>query len=266
MRSVPQVLDLGLRGLLRTPQGLGDAKRRPTLVFGQVEWTAAGTYLWQVPPGVYSISGVAIGTGQTGIGSSPFTGGGGGGLHWRNSIPVTPGEWLTIVISVNNIAAVEDTTLKRGAQILLLGGRGQLGGGGGLIGGITPVYDVYGGGGGRGGGSGGGDGNGGLGGGAGGYMGDGGQGGNFVSGAGQMPVLNSGGGRGGDNGGAGTGYSNSVGEGVGLHGRTQDYAPGSSGLIKCGGGGFGGGGNGMVGGLRLIWGRGRSYPDLAKDI
>ena len=100
---------------------------------GQQAWTTAGTFSFVVPDYCYEISAVAIGSGAsgaTGSSSDSFTSGAGGGgaLTYLNGIPVTPGETLTGVIGApgaavtfsntngNNGAAVQ---LLRGATVLL---------------------------------------------------------------------------------------------------------------------------------------------------
>lgn len=203
---------------------------------GQQQWTVPGTYNFVVPAGVFRISGVAVGPGTEAVG---------GGLHWRNRIPVTPGETLTIVVAASNRLPgpgvnVTETAVKRGATFLLRVVQsapyyGTLGGGGGFGGSGAYLSASAGAGG------------------AGGYTGPGGKGGN----PGQPPPDQSGGGTGGN--------PNGDGNGVGLQGRTPDKAPGSLGLPKCGGG-IGEGQNGGDGGVRFMWGGARrSYPDAAAD-
>lgn len=236
---------------------------------GQQEWTTPGTYDFVVPVGVTTLCGVAINGGNMGNGSSPYTGGGGAGLHWRNDMPVTPGEHLTIIVGAKaaNVSQAKGgaTSLKRGSTILLLaepntlhwqGGRGR--------------FDIYGGGGGTGGIGAGADGAGGFGAGTAGYDGDGGAGGTYNAAPGGFPTADSGGGRGGNNKIPGNGRVDQyAGEGVGLQGRTADKAYGSLGAVKCGAGsatpGIVAGGH-QDGGLRLMWGDGRSYPDAAADV
>lgn len=205
-----------------------------SLSAGQSQWTTPGTYSFQVPAGVFRLSGVVIG----GAGDST---GSGGANHWRNSIPVVPGETLSIQVGSNDRFAglPIESYVKRGAVYLLRATHssffGTLGGGGGN-GGSGSINSASAGGGG-----------------AGGYVGNGGSG----SGSGNPPAANSGGGQGGS--------PNSDGQGVGLQGRTPDFAPGSLGTPKCGGG-IGEGQNGGPGGVRLMWGPGRSYPDAAADV
>lgn len=121
-------------------------------IVGQLQWTTPGSFDFIVPAGVTSIAAVSIGSGGGGArgesgdtNSSPA--GGGGALSYRNAIPVTPGETLTIVVSQGGREAVfrgdgnpgADTGIRRGATTFLLksqGGRGgnwssEIGGAGG---------------------------------------------------------------------------------------------------------------------------------------
>jgi hypothetical protein len=258
---------------------------------GQVEWTAEENETWIVPAGVYSICAVAIGGGGGGnIGSvgpsSSFYGPGGGGLHWRNDIAVTPGESLTVVAGIAGLQQFDSQTSAQNggnsyvmrtatAEILVRGYGGKRSAGSGRLGGLNDSGTL-----GGGGGDGGDGGQSGLnsyaggGGGAGGYVGKGGQGGGGAppggtdgdgdNGAGRPPVTDSGGGYGGDGTDDGsTGLA--AGQGVGLQGRTADFAPGSRGTPKVGAGGVYGT-PGQSGGVRIMWGAGRSYPDAAVDV
>jgi hypothetical protein len=67
---------------------------------GQAQFTNPGTFIWQAPVGVTSVSAVCIGGGGGGSSGngSGGAGGGGGGLRWRNNIPVTPGQSYTVVV------------------------------------------------------------------------------------------------------------------------------------------------------------------------
>lgn len=241
-------------------------------VFGQWERTTAGTTTFVVPAGVYAISGVVIGGGSSGRSIDPFEGGAGGGLHWRNDIPVTPGETLDVVVGRGGIYggdhAGRETYLARSATFLLRAGGASL---------TTNVGLTYagtlGGGGGNGGrgGAGFGGADGGLGGGAGGYGGAGGNGENYTSTSGAGANLPPGGasngaGRGGSTPGGPNdvpgGWQSRAGEGVGLHGLTGAY--GSPIGTQCGNASFAT--NAPPGGIRLIWGGGRSYPSNARDL
>jgi hypothetical protein len=67
-----------------------------------------GTYSWTAPAGVTSVSAVAVGAGGGGsvgdymgqdFSSQGFSkAGGGGGLGWKNNIPVVPGQTYTVVV------------------------------------------------------------------------------------------------------------------------------------------------------------------------
>ena len=235
---------------------------------GQQQWTP-GSYTFVVPAGVFFISACGVAGGCAGSGAS-FNGGGAGGLHWRNLIPVTPGESLTVEVGAANttgsIIGGGDTRLLRGATVLLLATGGQAGTGAG-----NGRFDLYGGGGGEGGrGNVGGGGDGGFGGGAAGYVGDGGRGGSYTSTAGGFPTADSGGGLGGNRLTPGNGWTFTYGQGVGLQGRNPGRTPGSLGTPRCGGGmpnvGFSISSVEAQGGLRIMWGDGRSYPDAAANV
>lgn len=66
-----------------------------SVAIGQAMWTTPGQHLFVVPDGVTSISAVCIGKG----GDANTRSGNGGALAWRNAIPVTPGETLTLWVS-----------------------------------------------------------------------------------------------------------------------------------------------------------------------
>ncbi len=66
---------------------------------GDSVFTTPGTYAFQVPTGVTSMSIVAVGGGGGGtVGFNGSASGGGGALGWVNAVPVTPGETLTVVV------------------------------------------------------------------------------------------------------------------------------------------------------------------------
>jgi hypothetical protein len=75
-----------------------------TINIGQQAFTTSGVYSWEVPAGVYSISVVGVGGGQSGgkgvypTNGSGGSGGAGGSLAYRNNISVTPGELLDIYV------------------------------------------------------------------------------------------------------------------------------------------------------------------------
>lgn len=69
---------------------------------GQQIYTLAGTYSFIVPPGITSISAVAVGGSGSSASGNAGDGGGGGGsggtLGYINGLVVTPGETLTVVV------------------------------------------------------------------------------------------------------------------------------------------------------------------------
>jgi hypothetical protein len=265
----------------------------------QIAFTTAGTVSWVVPTGVTSISAVAVGAGGGGaanVAVNGLSGGGGGGgaLHWRNNIPVTPGEILTLTVGSpglgstsvgnnNNTAGGESAILRSGTYLVRAGG-----GGAGVYGSVATVAGgitysgTLGGGGGDGGLGGGGTGgnSSGGGGGAGGYTGTGGTGSTGTTYT--TATAGSGGG-----GGGGTGQNSLItkvqigGGGVGILEQGTSGAvpansvnnqgnPGSGGSGKVYGGGGAGaeddstggeGGDGGGGAVRIIWGLNRSYPN-----
>jgi hypothetical protein len=243
---------------------------------GQATYSSIGTYSYVVPAGVSSICAVCVGAGGSGtVGGNT---GGGGALSYSNDIPVTAGETLTVFVGDSAIiinspstpTVSQDSYIARGGTILLLAKGGSTAtaypsasGGGSAAAGVGAVrfsggncFDTAGGG-------------------AAGYAangatspgpsvsgstngsGGGGASGNNTTGeaAGQAGggvglvvqgangVAPNGGGSGGTNGNTGVG----IGTG-GIHG---------------GGGrghGDGSGGRGGFGGVRIIWGTGKSYP------
>ena len=259
---------------------------------GQENFLTAGTYTWTCPTGVFLVSAVCIGGGghgydqnESGSGGSNVPGGG-GGLGWKNNIPVTPGQTYTVKVgaeSYDNLGISgasftgngsgdsyfinASTVFGGGGGVLNYIGGGYIGDGGGEGGGTNVVSGVFWGGCGAGGYTGGGGKGGygtagynGTGGGAGGggatSFPSGGGGGVSVygqgsNGQGGSGVSGGGGGSGGTSGTAGSGNTGNVRGNGGLYG-------GGGG---CGGSGInGGGGTGGTGAVRLIWGQGRSYP------
>jgi len=71
---------------------------------GQESFTTPGTYQWTAPAGITKVSVVAVGGGGGGQTSTQAwnavssCGGAGGGLGWKNNIPVTPGQSYTVVV------------------------------------------------------------------------------------------------------------------------------------------------------------------------
>lgn len=137
----------------------------------QALYGTPGTYNFVVPAGVTSISAVAVGGGR---GGGTYYGGAGGNLRYKNSIAVTPGETLTVIVGAGGAGATgtastgggvgSNSSIDRsGTSLLLAGGGGQTttevfdgggtGGNGGLGRTATGTYGtVYFGGGGGGGG------------------------------------------------------------------------------------------------------------------
>lgn len=270
---------------------------------GGVLFDTVGTHTWTVPAGVTSVHVVAVGAGGAPPGSYPYSfrkpGGGGGGLGWKNNIPVTPGEQITVEVGTHSGRGSSggDSWFKNATTVK--GGGGQ---GAGNYGSITtaPAGGTY---------VGDGGGNGGAsysrndpynqggGGGAGGYSGNGGHGQHQDA----SPAWSAGSGGGGA-GGAKGGYSNypgGGGGGVGLYGEGasgSSVGAGGSGGADGGGGSSGGGTNGAggtpprgiggkygggsgyittgvnqwvgnvgQGGVRVIWGTGRAFPSTNVD-
>ncbi len=245
---------------------------------GQIEWTTPGTYYWTVPDNVYSISAVLVGGGGAGGVAVSDVGGRsapGPGLRYAVTIPVTPGETLTVIIGAGGAARAAlssttpstggDTRIQRNGVDLLWaqGAQTTTGGAGSPFGG-----NIGGGNGGAGGkysGTSEGLFNAGAGG-AGGYAGDGGgSGGNAGAGGG------GGGGRRSD-----ISPRGGLGGGVGIRGQGADGAGGAGDLGNGGNGSAATGpvcgrssgsatqGNASVagtpGGARFIYGEGRFYP------
>lgn len=238
----------------------------PDAVVSEGEWVfkqtaATNNITWTVPKDVTSICVVVVGHGSLG----------GGGLSWKNNIPVTPGEQLTIAIRASTLTTTGGTILSRGATTLCIAGAA----------GWSSTTGAWSGGGGGGASYGGGvndgGGNGGAGirwannnascGGAAGYMGDGGATaqdsvtstvGTVGSGSGSRVLSNPGANyRGGDVGLYGTGITGPNAGVAPSHGQN-----GSPGDIMCGGGVNSVTAN-FNGGIRIIWGSDRSYPDNA---
>ena len=97
----------------------------------QVTYATPGTFTWTAPAGVTSVSVVAVGGGSVG----------GGGLGWKNNIPVVPGTKYTVVVGAGAQANISPlnagssyfmsaTTVKGGGATGISGGT-WLGDGGG---------------------------------------------------------------------------------------------------------------------------------------
>lgn len=261
---------------------------------GQTLYSSPGTYTFTVPARVATISAVSIGGGGGGSYVWSYGPGGGGGLAWARDIAVTPGETFTVVVggggngwTYNEGSGVAyNSYLQRnsGGQVIVRGwGSGQ--GGPNSNGGASGGFDYTGtGGGGRGGYtnwrwdySGGG---------AGGYAGRGGEGtwgynpgyggggaaGTTYSSYWGTPAGGGTGiyGQGADGVGRGSGRGGGGGSGGGTGGDGEPYHyygryDINGGLYGGGAGGSGsawyGGGYGGGGGVRIIWGPNRFYPN-----
>ena len=230
---------------------------------GQILFDSWGSFDWVVPEGVTSICACSIATG--------LNSGAGGGLSYRNNIPVEPGETLTVVIP-NATTSFQPCGIKRGQGFLVVSYTGDYaspytGGSGGLS---ANTINDGGGNGGKGiyinlGGS-----PGPVGGGAGGYSGNGSDGGSGVYG------------QGGGGGGGGYFYQSpnrywGTGGGTGIIKEGPSGQPGSrnstavAGMPGSNGIGqrYGGGrylGTNLGGAVRIIWGTDRSYPNMSDDI
>lgn len=212
---------------------------------GQVLFTSLSPdFDFTVPDGVVSICCVCIGPGR---------GYGGGGLSWRNHIPVTPGETLTIILDGTS-------ELRRGSEILTIA-KGSLSGslspglGGKAAGSMND-----------GGGNGGSSQNNGGRGGAGGYTGNGGSGYEYSDGS---NGTGGGGGGGSRNRGFGGG-THPFGRGVNGIGGTSNTGNGGRGSYLDGrtrsptyGGGIAS--NSAIGCVRIIWGTNRFFPDTRTE-
>jgi len=246
---------------------------------GQQSYLTPGTYQWTCPANVTKVHAVCIGAGGGGTMGGNFEAGGGGGLGWKNDIPVTPGQTYTVVVGNqvsntdgNDSYFINANTVKGG------GGKGLNGGGGDFVGdggGNGGAHQTYGGGGG-----------------AGGYSGDGNSETGGSAGRGSANGLTGGGAGGGGVGvlGEGSSGTNSAvnntygatmpggiggsGGSNGTSGTVPTFSGGYSGGVTGGpGGAYGGGGGGNAdsgstkqsalgapGAVRLIWGDGRAFP------
>jgi hypothetical protein len=247
---------------------------------GQVAYTTAGTYTWIAPTGVISVCVLCIGPGGQG-GGYPAQGSG-GGLGWKNNIPVVPGNSYTVV--VGSVPSFAFTPMQSGDSYFINTSTVRGGGGQNLSAFGTPsAGGTY---------TGDGGGNGGSspsssfsysgGGGAAGYTGNGGTGGlatDTASGS-TVGTSGSGGGGGGGSGGrpvTGGGWGGGRGGGVGILGQGSNGTagasaatggdangnpgnPGSGGTGATYGGGESGSSTPGSGAVRIIWGSGRSFP------
>ena len=200
-----------MTGILNTLIGFTKPKIKNEQIFDQ-----PGTYTWIAPAGVTSVAALAIGGGGSPAGL--VYAGGGGGLGWRNSISVTPGNSYNITVggASQDSIFIDTVTGVRGGGATgccnRTGGtyNGAGGGNGGTGGQIACTWAGAGG--------------------AGGYSGNGGDGGTNTVGA----TAGAGGG-----GGGAAAYS---GGGVGIYGEGANGAAGVGGFFPCtvGKGGSGG--------------------------
>lgn len=197
---------------------------------GEFVHTGPVSYNWVVPAGVYSICAVGIGRGgnaRLSDDGQSSGGGGGGALMYANDIPVTPGEILVL----------QHGTIRRGATVLIgaFNGYSQSGSGSGgslnAAGGIpNPAAQAIA------------------------WVGYNGGAGRRWSGA----TRGAGGGAAGYTGNGPSGSSGAT------RGRNMSLNGPTSNLNMCGGGaGAPNSINGTDGGVRIIWGLGRSYPNNA---
>lgn len=254
----------------------------PAQVGGSAYYSSVGTFSWVAPAGVTSVCVVCIGPTLDWANNS-YYGRGGGGLGWKNNIPVTPGDSYTVVVGSSSGSGtdsyfISNTIVKGGAaQNPSTGGTyvGDGGGNGGNGGAATGSTSGAGGGG------------------AGGYAGNGGDGGPQGPYNGFAAAANSGGGGGGAGGtsssfGGGGGGVSVYGIGTtgagGIYGAAANYEPaggrggsyGAKGSVSNTGGAYGTAakGGGMAGtsasvsggpyagGVRIVW-NGLSFPNNA---
>jgi hypothetical protein len=231
------------------------------VVQGQVEFTEPGTYIWTPPAGVTSFSAVAVGRGADAVEAYSHRAGG-GGLGWKNNIPITG----PVSIVIGGRTDGTHTSVRVGTDEVVVGRAGQgpnggsfIGDGGGQGGSAIVTYSGAG---------------------AGGYTAAGGNGDSSSASAGDAPFGGGGGGGGHFAAGGGVGLK---GQGPSGRGGTNfvNGTPGSNGIpntanngvnaaIVRDGGHYGGGGSygglGGKGAVRIIWGGGRSYPTNAGDV
>ena len=267
---------------------------------GEHIYTTPGTHTWTCPADITSVSVVCVGGGGGGLYYTSTTathsyhmnGGAGGGLGWKNTIPVVPGQTYTVVVGAAGSEGVYSNSSTVGGTSYFIN-TSTVSATGGQPGRYNTT-DILGGtytgdGGGDGGNSGqaGSTGNGSTGGGgAGGYTGNGGRGGS----RGQTAFVGAGGA------GGGGGWSTSLykgfgGGGVGLYGSTTNGTAGAANTQAGGGSGggagsstqhggyYGGGGggssssysnthtggNGGTGAVRIVWGDTREFPSTNVD-
>jgi hypothetical protein len=265
---------------------------------GEHVYNTPGTYSFTCPADITSVSVVCVGGGGGGMYlnssnssySYAMNGGAGGGLGWKNNIPVTPGQTYTVVVGTSGSKGIYSTGSTAGGTSYFLntstvsatGGQpgrystasipgGTYTGDGGGIGGNSGSTTS--------------SGNGPTGGGgAGGYSGTGGRGGSR-----NITALSGTGGAGGGGGWSTSFYESFGGGGVGLYGQTSNGTAGVANTQAGGGSGggtsssaqhggaYGGGGggnssvysgtggNGGTGAVRIVWGDTREFPSTNVD-
>jgi gliding motility-associated-like protein len=250
-------------------------------VFSQCQTTTSFSYTggpqtFVVPIGADSITVMAWGAGGAGGGTDTYNGAaGGGGAYIKSTIPVVPGQTITVIVGGGAIQGTAcagsaaggaggwGNATYAGAIGGTAGPNGCSGGGGGggaasaVLNGTIPLLVAGGGGGGSGGGNGS----------AGGIGGGGGQNGNSVAGSCTAPGITGGaaastGGAGGDRG-AGNDGAGGGGGGGGYKGGTGGAAPSS---CDCGGCGGGGGSSWSVGVGTVIMNGSGQIPGNDYDI
>ena len=97
-------------------------------------YVTSGTYSWVAPANVYYVHAAAVGGGAS-AGSGPYgPGAGGGGLGWRNYIPVVPGTSYTVTVGAGGTAvatnAIPCSSGVNGGDSLFIFSNVVLGGGG----------------------------------------------------------------------------------------------------------------------------------------
>jgi hypothetical protein len=99
-----------LAGILSGTISLENFYGKSVYIYGQEEFTSAGTYTWVCPEGVTAVSVLCIGGGGGGDAGSDLIGvgggGGGGGLAYRNNISVIPGQSYTIVVGAGGFGQI----------------------------------------------------------------------------------------------------------------------------------------------------------------
>lgn len=114
--------------------------RHPT---GQQEWIAVGSHEFVVPEGVLFVSAVAIGGGQGAYNEPRGRGGDGADLRWRNRIPVTPGETLTIKVGAGGVSSTVFSQRQGGNSSVYRGNEALLEAAGGANIDSTPITMQY---------------------------------------------------------------------------------------------------------------------------